>query len=170
MSALRASLLRLYPRAWRERYGAEMEEALARQSMSVRTFADVVAGAIDAHANRQWMPASDAAKADGGKTMSPISWCEMAGVTAEDQRRSAAWMIGGSIVLTSVALLLVRLMGQNSLSEGLLYSAFPASLMLSSECTYLKRYSGRARTVMSVAGALLIVLMTWASVAVGNLL
>jgi hypothetical protein len=170
MSALRASLLRLYPRAWRERYGAEMEEVLAGQSLSLRTFADVVAGAIDAHANRQWVPAVDVANTQGEKTMSQLSWCEMEGVTARDQRRSAAWMIGGSIVLTSLALVLVRVMGQNSLSEGLIYSAFPASLMLSSECTYLKRYSRRSRTVMSVVGAVVVILMTWASVAIGNLL
>jgi hypothetical protein len=167
MSALRASLLRLYPRAWRERYGAEMEEVLARQTLSLRTLADVVAGAIDAHANRQWVASGNT---QGGKTMTPFSWCEVQGETPQDKRRTTAWMIGGTISLTAVALLLSGQIGRNSLSESLLYSALPASLMMSSECGYLKRYSGRARTVMAGAGAIGIVLMTWACVAIGNLL
>jgi len=76
-------------------------------------------------------------------------------------------MIGGSVVLTAISLGLQQQIGRNSLSEGLLYSAFPASLMLSSECTYLKRYSSSARAVMSIGGALLIVGMVWAAVAIG---
>ena len=54
------------------------------------------------------------------------------------------------------------------MNEALLYAAFPASLMLSSECTYLKRYSAPARTVMSVGGALVMVLMMWAAGAIGD--
>ena len=58
--------------------------------------------------------------------------------------------------------------GANALSEGLIYAAFPASLMLSMECTYLKRYSRAARLAISMGGAGLIILMMWASVAIGN--
>jgi hypothetical protein len=77
-------------------------------------------------------------------------------------------MVGGSLVLTVLATLLRMHLGPNALSEGLIYAAFPASLMLSMECTYLKRYSGVSRAVISGGGALLIILMMWVSVAIGN--
>lgn len=96
------------------------------------------------------------------------SICNPAGLSAQDQWRSAAWMIGGSLVLVGIALALKVQMGPNALSEALTLGAFPASLMLSSECTYFKRYSPAARTTLSLGGALLIILMMWASVAIGN--
>ena len=94
--------------------------------------------------------------------------CNPAGVSAQDQWKSAGLMVGGSLGLTLFGVLLKLKIGPNSLSEGLVYAAFPASLMLSSECTYFKRYSRAARTTMAVGGALLIILIMWASVAVGN--
>ena len=94
--------------------------------------------------------------------------CNPAGVSAQDQWKSAGLMIGGSLVLVVAGFLLKLQIGPNSLSEGLVYAAFPASLMLSSECTYFKRYSRPARTTMAVGGALLIIVMMWASVAIGN--
>jgi len=79
-------------------------------------------------------------------------------------------MVGGSIALMLLSLGLLGVVGPNSFSEGLLYSAFPASLMLSSECTYLRRYSGAARAVISVAGAVLVIFTTWAAVVVANMI
>jgi len=79
-------------------------------------------------------------------------------------------MAGGSLVLTLIGILVQIQVGKNSFSEGMLYAAFPASLMLSSECTYLKRYSSRARIVMSVGGALVVVLMMWGAVAIARMI
>ena len=39
-------LIRLYPRAWRERYGAEFEELLKTSGSGVRTFANVIWSAL----------------------------------------------------------------------------------------------------------------------------
>ena len=100
--------------------------------------------------------------------MTRVFKCAPAGVTASDQWRSAGWMVGGSLTLTVFGIWLRSTIGPNALSEGLLYSAFPASLMLSSECTYLKRYSSTARLVMAVGGALFVVLITWAAVIVAE--
>lgn len=94
--------------------------------------------------------------------------CNPAGVSPQDQWKSAGWMVGGSLVLTLFGVLLKLKIGPNSLSEGLVYAAFPASLMLSSECTYFKRYSGAARKTMAFGGALLIIVMMWAATAIGN--
>jgi hypothetical protein len=41
--------LGLYPRAWRERYGDELQEVLAQDVVGFRTRLDLVRGAVDAH-------------------------------------------------------------------------------------------------------------------------
>jgi hypothetical protein len=42
-------LLRIYPRAWRERYGEELREQLGQRPLSVGVVADLLHGAVDAH-------------------------------------------------------------------------------------------------------------------------
>jgi hypothetical protein len=43
------SLLRLYPRRWRDRYGEEFEQVLRSSRRDPRTALDVTRGALDAH-------------------------------------------------------------------------------------------------------------------------
>ena len=168
MSAVATALLHLYPREWRRRYGAEMRELLADQRLSPRTVADLVAGAIDARINPQLRAGIEPAPQQGVASMIKSTVCNPAGLSAQDQWKSAGWMLGGSATLMLAGVLLKLQIGPNSLSEGLVYGAFPASLMLSSECTYFKRYSRAARMTMAVAGALLIIVMMWASAAIAN--
>ena len=168
MSAMISALVRLYPRAWRQRYGPEMRELLAAEKPSLRTFADLIAGAVDARINPQLTLAEQTSRKERENQMVKAFRGAPAGVSVGDQWRSGAWLIGGSLGLTVFGLVLQLRIGPNTLSEGLMYSAFPASLMLASECTYLKRYSPAARTVMSIGGALFIVGIMWAAVAIGN--
>ncbi len=163
-----AALIRLYPRAWQQRYGAEMRELLAQDRFSVRAAADLIAGAIDARIYPQQIPVQPGREAGDKMMMTRTLRCAPAGVTTADQVRSVVWMIGGSIVLTVAGLLLKLQIGPNALSEGLLYSSFPAAFMLSSECTYLKRYSTTARIAMSVGGAVFVILIMWAAVLIAN--
>ena len=46
-----SALLRLYPAAWRERYGDEVANLLAGRPLSLRDGLDLVRGAFDAHCN-----------------------------------------------------------------------------------------------------------------------
>ncbi len=163
------ALLRLYPRAWQQRYGPEMRQLLAHDRFTLRTAIDLIAGAIDARIYPQQMPAQPGTQ-PRVRTMTRAFLCGSAGISTQDQLRSAGWMIGASIALTAVSLLLKIQIGPNAFSEGLLYSSFPAALMLSSECTVLKRYSPGARIAMSGGGALFVILVTWAAVAIGNLI
>ena len=167
MTSMRAALIRLYPRTWRQRYGEEMRELLAAQKPSLRTFADLVAGAIDARLNPQ-QSSIPAHGAEGARIMVKAFRCAPAGVTVQDQLRSAAWMVGGSLVLTTFGILLKLRIGPNAFSEGLLYSAFPAALMLSMDGTYLKCYSTTARRVMSLGGAALVILIIWVATLLAN--
>ena len=61
-------LIRLYPPAWRRRYGRELAELLTAQPASFRTAVDLIAGAVDAWLNPQ---SSTAAKAKGAGAMVP---------------------------------------------------------------------------------------------------
>jgi hypothetical protein len=49
-------LLRLYPRAWRERYGEEMAAVLAEHQMTYWTALDLLLGALDTHLHRDLLP------------------------------------------------------------------------------------------------------------------
>ena len=46
-------LLKLYPREWRRRYGAELEELVASQPKSLQLVVDLLGGAVDAHVKPQ---------------------------------------------------------------------------------------------------------------------
>jgi hypothetical protein len=48
MARAAQALLVLYPRGWRDRYGAEMRELLAQHHVSARTMLDLLFGAVDA--------------------------------------------------------------------------------------------------------------------------
>jgi hypothetical protein len=78
-------------------------------------------------------------------------------------------MIGGSLAFVLTSFLANVAWDDSSLSEALLLAAFPASLMMSSECTYLKPYSRAVRITLALGGALLIVVITWASMLVKGL-
>jgi hypothetical protein len=58
-----ALLLRLYPAAWRARYGPEFARVLEREKVSPAVLLDVLAGAIDARLHRDY-PRTEAARGD----------------------------------------------------------------------------------------------------------
>ena len=49
-------LIRLYPRAWRERYQEEMEEVLQQHSVRLMTLFDMMVGALDVHMHADLQP------------------------------------------------------------------------------------------------------------------
>ena len=89
MTTLSSALLRMYPRAWRRRYGAEMRLLLAEQKLTLRTVADLLAGAIDARLNPQVRSAAQAPVPEGAQHMTRVFRCSPAGVPVQDQWRSA---------------------------------------------------------------------------------
>jgi hypothetical protein len=142
--------LRLYPRAWRQRYGEEVQAMLETERPSVRLAVDLIAGAIDARMNPQWRPAhATGGDHKGGKPMSSLfRFCEIEGVTREDQWKSATLMIGGTVILVAIYIALKRSVGENAVVEAFGISAFPIALTLSMHGTYFKRYSGPAKGIM----------------------
>ena len=67
-------LIRLYPPAWRRRYGRELAELIAVQPMSFCTAVDLVAGAVDAWLNPQSSTAVTSTDAKGAGAMVPKVW------------------------------------------------------------------------------------------------
>jgi hypothetical protein len=175
MSMLAATLLQLYPREWRRRYGGEMAAMLGDQPLTLRSATDLLAGAIDARLNSQWtrsstqgLSAAGGSQAKGATMSTRLLRCTSVGITRADEWRSAAWMVGGSLVLITVSTALRMMWRENAFSESLLYSAFFASLMLSNESLYFKPYSRAARFTLSLGGAAFIILIMWLAVLIGQ--
>ena len=96
-------LIKLYPPAWRRRYGRELAELISTQPASFGTAMDLVAGAVDAWLNPQSSTAAMTADAKGAGAMVPrMLQLKCAGygpnVTTADNLKAAALVIGGSLL------------------------------------------------------------------------
>jgi hypothetical protein len=152
-------MLRLYPRAWRRRYGDEAARMLAAEPHTLRGAVDLLAGAIDAHLNPQWTPRAAAPGGERGDVMMSrrLSHCHPADVTAAEYRRSIVWLLTGSFVLALAYVGLSGVAGDHALVEGFGMAAFPLALVLSSGGTFFKKYSPAARRLL-MAGVSALVL------------
>ena len=144
-------MLRLYPRGWRQRYGDEVAMLIAADRPSFRLFLDLLAGALDARLNPQWIPTASTTK--GNDAMSSIRrLCARSGFSKEEQLRSAVWMLGASLGFVLIGQVLQRL-GQPLLSQAILYAAFPVAVILSSWGTYLRDYSQPVRWILLIGAS-----------------
>ena len=161
--------LRLYPRSWRARYGAELADLFAPAPLSVSLIVDLVAGAIDArlHPGLVASPVSSAQESEAhmiGKLMKFSCAGYGAHITRRDALWSAAVMIGGTLVLTLAWMRLHVLGGDNPYVDSFAVVPFLAAYILSLPFTYLK---GRRRStqIVFVIGSL--VLIVGAALAIG---
>jgi len=141
------TLLRLYPRAWRERYGEEFLDACGAGPLTMQQVIDIVGGAIDARFEpqthvRQHQPE--------GVTMSAIlhklHHAPKANYTTTDALKAAAFIVVTSFVLVMAASACQR-NGLAAIGHFLRAFASPAALVLSSHFTFLK---GQSRTTKAV--------------------
>jgi hypothetical protein len=144
------ALVWLYPRAWRDRYGKEVEALIAASRPSVRLTLDLIAGAIDARLNPQWPPGHPAGGTRQGETTMKLLFahCQPADITPAEHRRSAVWMLGGTLILSVAYITLKRIFGDTPVVDAFGVSTFPIAVLVSSRDTYFKRYSRAARTVI----------------------
>ena len=97
-------LLRLYPRAWRERYGAELADLLARERLTPRLALDLLTGALDAQLHPQLAArtAHKATGASGGATVIggfSFRCAAVPGMTRREALNSALLFAGSALVL-----------------------------------------------------------------------
>lgn len=71
-------LIRLYPRAWRERYGEEFAALVEEQPFTLRTLCDLLGGAVDAHLAPQVQPQLQGA-GGAGMVSSQSRWLHLLG-------------------------------------------------------------------------------------------
>ena len=102
-------LLRLYPRAWRERYGEEFIASVDHDAPRLPQAVDIVSGAVDAWLStdvRTATRASGVARTTGGSmALKSVLSCDQvnARVTTRDALIGAAAMIVGEVIFTIAA-------------------------------------------------------------------
>jgi hypothetical protein len=154
----RDRLLRLFPRAWRRRYGDEFLETVADRSLGPQQVIDIVSGAIDAWLSadvRRATMATRAAPNGGGRMMlKALSVCERNRVayTMRDALRGAGVMIVASLILT-MAGVVARRGGWSMTGEALTSLSFFAALILSMPFWLMKGQPWKAQVVI-VGGTL----------------
>jgi hypothetical protein len=146
-------LLRMYPRAWRERYGEEFLELLSGERPTPRLVLDVLAGALDARFNARLgaRAVKPAAVASRGLAM-------IGGLTfrcGATPRQTRAEMLFSSLVLAGLMLGLTalyvgmrRLYGSALWVEALGFAAMPLSLAVWAAQIQWKGTSWAARAVL----------------------
>ena len=146
-------LIRLYPPAWRRRYGRELAELIATQPASFGTASDLIAGAVDAWLNPQSSTAATAGDAKGAEAMVPkMLKLRFAGhgsnVAKADALKAAAVTIGGSLALVLALTWAMARYGKNDYLEAFLAVSWIVPFLFSQRYTDLKGRSGRVQAVL----------------------
>ena len=150
---VRERLLHLYPRAWRERYGAEFLATVEPGWLNVQQVIDIVSGAIDARLSsdvRRATATSSVAPSGGGPmTEKSLAICDRRQVryTKRDALIGAGVMIAATIVF-SVLGIAARRAGWTVTGEILLSLAFAGSLTLSMPFWLMKGQPWKAQVVI----------------------
>jgi hypothetical protein len=146
-------LIKLYPPAFRRRYGRELAELITAQPASFGMAIDLVAAAIDAWINpRSWA----AAAATHGKGAAPMVTrmlqlkCagEGAEVTRADNIKSAAVMLGGTLIAVVALTWAVDRYGNNAYLTGLLSVSWLIAFIFSEHFTSLKGRPWYVQTIL----------------------
>jgi len=158
---LRERLFRLYPRAWRERYGEEFLATVGHGSLHLQQVIDIVSGAIDAWLSadvRRVTMASHVAPSRGGTMMlKSLMVCERKGMrfTTRDSLIGAGVMIGATLLFTMVGIA-ARRNGWSVTGEVLTNLSFLGSLTLSMPFWLMKDQPWKAQVVI-VGGTLTLI-------------
>jgi hypothetical protein len=152
-------LLRLYPRAWRDRYADEFLEMVGPERLQVQQIIDIVSGAIDAWLSSDVRGATRVPAQGGNVMVKSISVCSrnQARYTARDGLIGGAVMIAGSLfsVILSFA---AQQAGWRLTGQTLLNSGFLVSMMLSTPFWLMKGQPRRAQAVI-IGGTITILLL-----------
>jgi len=152
-------LLRLYPRAWRERYGDEFLAVVGESGMGVQQTIDIVSGAIDAWLSSDVRNATrvSSAATSGEVTMTVRTMvCAKANYTTRDGLIGAGVMIAGSLLFAILGMVLKQ-NGWPEAAEAILANGWLVSLTLSMPFWLMKGQPRRAQIVI-VGGTLVLLL------------
>jgi len=148
-------LLRLYPEAWRERYGEEFGAVLARQRASVGLVLDVLGGAIDAHLHPQiQFSHSKEDKGDDRMTLAMLQRCALGGpkLSPSDRRIARRVTIGSALVLAALEIGLTKIYRGAPAVQALIYASGPALGLVYEQTAYLRKRSWAAQAFILGGG------------------
>jgi hypothetical protein len=159
---LGAGLLRLYPPAWRERYGEEFLAMVGPGALRAQQVLNIVSGAIDAWLSadvRRATVAPNTTGKEGGSMMLKALVCpndQTASYTTRDGLIGAGVMLGSTALFTTIGLV-ARRNGWPATGQMLLNFGFMFSLTLSMPFWALKGQPWKAQAVI-VGGTLALLL------------
>jgi hypothetical protein len=166
-------LVRLYPRAWRERYGEELDATVGDRELTLQETLDLVFGAIDAWLSREVRQATGVESAGpnggGAMTLRAMLACERTGWRASkrDSLIGAAVMVGASALFAVLGTVAGR-SGWEAARDFLLAISFPASVTLSMPFWLMKGQSWRAQVAIVGVTLAILVAIGYAAVALDN--
>jgi len=118
---MRRLLIRLYPAAWRSRYGDEFEALLEERPLGPFDVADVLLAAIDAHASLRGLGAASHRQRSftmslrlGGSAAILGGALILAGFAGSSRDGSDSPFPAGALILAGTAALLIALIGLSS--------------------------------------------------------
>ena len=166
-------LIRLYPPAWRRRYGPELAELLAAQPVSFRTATDLVAGAVDAWLNPQSSTVAVAAdpkreEAMVAKMLKLRYTGSGSDYTGADALKAAAVTIGGTLAMVLALTWGMARYGKNDYLEAFLAVSWLMPFLFSQRYTELKGRSGRVQAVLIGGPAAIVIAIVLAAVWLNN--
>lgn len=151
-------LLRLYPREWRRRYGAEIEEIVGAQPSSIQLGVDLLGGAIDAHLRPQAFARRLDERTATTREGEPDMIDRLKGrdafqnLTTRDGVNMAALTLGAGLAVAAIVIVLDALApvspGNRPLAETVMLTMMPALLIVPFQWIFLRGHSRLARTVM----------------------
>jgi hypothetical protein len=164
------SLLRLYPRPWREHYGDEFLETAGDGPLHPQAVIDIVFGAVDAWLSgevRRSVRVGDAPIGVGGTMLKSMLACETRryrGVTPRDALIGAALMLGIS-ALCSWLLISAKRAGMPVAVAMLQTLSFPGSFVLTMPFWLMKGQPWRAQAaIITVTMTILLAIAYFAAV------
>ena len=156
-------LLRLYPRAWRARYGDEFVDITGERQLSVQQTIDIVMGAIDARLSNRVRGSAAGVTTLGGTMIEQLKM-RCVGTAPRYTNRDA--LIGAGVMILGTALLAGAGMlfprdEYPVLGDVLRSLAFPLSLTLSMPFWLLKGQPKKAVIFTTVVTSGLLFIATW---------
>jgi hypothetical protein len=158
-----SQLLRLYPRAWQQRYGDEFLATVGDGALHFQQVIDIVSGAIDAWFSSDVRRSTTGPSQQGEATMTALkAACSRTQVrmTTRDGLIGAAIMLGTTFTLSALGIFLKR-SGSHELGELLTSISFSAALVISMPFTFMKGQPWRAQAVICGGTLLILTAITY---------
>lgn len=153
-------VLRLYPRAWRARYGDELAALLEGQPISFAMHLDLLGGALDARLSPQKTTQNLGAEKMNARLLTCCSSGQPK-LTVRQSLIGAGAMLLVTFLLTAAHLWLEKVYGPLPAVDALQHSAFPILLLMMTNTLYLQQRSWRAQAafVLFFAAILYLILL-----------